>query len=334
MNDNRMLRSFFAIVICLSFAVGDLHAQNDKESPRYQLQYFMDATIFSIGPDQTLESLIGYGEGGVGPNGTLTLGASHGERRFDVTMRGKLKSGRFTVDVAVIPEDDQTQPLEKSYDLTSLTPFSVELARDEDGRIFQLNLVPRIIRNKLATPFNADDLKLTYFTFDHSDVLLNDQDYLGQMNMGSNELAYLDIPGLALIEFSLRPLLQGKPEGILKNGLLTIHHEDGTQIRISNVLNGIQQQRTLGEEPYQVWVRWLPPTQTVDEYKTALGEQLQMIRRKIENGEMEVSEAIIRRLQQAAESGRVMHVSSGLGPLRRDDRELNQNEPEKQPAGL
>src|SRR5438876_9699866 len=117
----------------------------------------------------------------------------------------RLKAQRFMANVAVKPtkEDTQTKPHEIDYDLSDLAAQSLEIARDDDGRIYRLSLIPSIREKPMPKQFQVTELRLEYWSFPSSPVIVNDQDYIGRLGMGSGPLAWCDIPSLARVEFSL-----------------------------------------------------------------------------------------------------------------------------------
>ena len=139
---------------------------------------------------------------------------------------------------------------------------------------------------------------------------MNDLDYLGRINVCSGPIAWVDIPGVAKVEFSLLPLTDGVAEGVLNDGTLNIVHDNKTSIRITNVLNGVERSILQGG-PYRVWVRWLKPSQTVEEYEASLKKQLVTLKNLVKNGDIEVPEITIELLERAAKSGRIQ-VSCGV----------------------
>jgi hypothetical protein len=270
-------------------------------------KFWADAKVISFRPGETLASYRwNGGSGGVGPGGTLTLGSRDGERRFEVKIVGKLKSQRFIASVSVKPEegDSLTKSQEIEYDLSDLTPRMLEIARDEDGRIIQFSLVPSIRDVPQPRQFKAADLRLENWTFAASPLILNDQDYLGQMSMSQSPVAYCDIPGLAKIEFSLLRLKDALPLGTLERGVINIKHENGTTLRISDVKNGGNRE-VLGGGPYRVWVRWLKPSETIEEYRESLKRHLATLKERIQNGDLTVSPRHLEQLEKMSQSGRV-----------------------------
>ena len=147
---------------------------------------------------------------------------------------------------------------------------------------------------------------------------MNDQDYLGTLDLGGAEIAWIDVPGLAKVEFSLLPLKGAKPEGLLKDGTLRIKHGDETRLRISNVKNGFGF-ASLPGGPYQVWVRWHEPSKTIDDYRDSLRRRIRNLRERSERGDMVVPKQTFERLEQAAESGRVLQVESGVRAAKDSD---------------
>ncbi len=281
--------------------------------------YHVDAKMYSVKPDGGLEGYRGYPGGSVGPTGQLGLGVSSGDRDFTVMIRGSKSHGRFTVRVMVEPKknDSRTAALERVFDLSELEPRMLDVARDDDGRVYRLNLFPRVIEKQAPKAFRAADLILDRWCFQSSQIILNDQDYLGQMGVSGGQIAWADIPGLAKIEFSLSPLTDAAQEGILNKGILNITHNK-THIRITNVLNGVEP-KVLQGGPYHVWVRWMKPSQTVDQHRESWKKQLSTIRKKIESGDIELPKGTVDRMERMMRSDRVLQVSCGVRSLQKSD---------------
>src|SRR5262249_28613285 len=152
-------------------------------------------------------------------------------------------------------------------------PRSLEVARDADGRVYKVNLMPHLTVAPEPRQFKVTDLRLDAWGFPSSPVLVNDHDYIGRLGMSYGNLATCDIAGLAKIEFSLLKLKDSQPWGVLNDGVITITHEDGTTVAISDVKNGSDHNMLQGG-PYQVWVRWNKPTYTIDEYRELMKKQI------------------------------------------------------------
>jgi hypothetical protein len=275
-------------------------------------QYYVDATLFSMESEKGLESFRDYGSGGVGPIGSLGLGVSSDGRDFKVTVKGATKSGHFMAKLNVTPTqaDRRTAAMEQIIDLSDLKPQQLDLARDDDNRVYRLNLFPRILEHPTAKTFRAADLSLEEWHFNDSPVILNDQDYLGTLNMGHAPIAWIDIPGLAKVEFSLLPLTGSKPEGVLEEGSVNITHNSDTRLRISNVRNGFPSATLVGG-PYRVWVRWAEPTETIEEYRQALKGQLETIKQQAKDGDIDLPQGVDR-LERSLNSDRLLLISSGI----------------------
>jgi len=305
--------SLLLAIITLATCGSMLFAEESKTEDRYSRQFWADARIYSLLPGEELASFRGDSNGGgVGPGGTLGLGISSKQRQFNVEIVAKRKAQRFLAHVTVRPDEEDmgTRAQEIDYDLTDLNPQSLELARDEDGRVYRLSLVPRIIQNPKPWQFKAEDLRLEYWSFPSSPVILNDQDYIGRLSMSSGPIAWCDIPGLAKIEFSLLHLKDAKPMGTLEKGVINIAHE-GTTLRISDVKNGVNTEALTGG-PYQVWVRWAEPTQTVEEYRQSLKQQIASLKERVKNDELTLPLGTLKRLEQMSESNRIGLIGSGL----------------------
>ncbi len=122
-----------------------------------------------------------------------------------------------------------------------------------------------------------------------------------------------DIPGLANVEFSLHHLKGALPIGILSDGVLTITHEGGTTLRISNVaygtsdINGANPNlKALPGGPYQVWVRWNKPSQSAEEFHQYMKQQIPVLKKKVDDGELTLPPGMLDRLEKIFESGRVI----------------------------
>ena len=131
----------------------------DKAEDSVSRQFWADAKVLSFRPGEELATYRGQPSGGVGPDGTLTLGVGMEQRQFEVQMVAKLKAQRFLINVTVTPaeEDKQTKAQTIDYDLTDLHQRSLEIARDDDGRIYRLSLVPSIMERPKPRQFKTED---------------------------------------------------------------------------------------------------------------------------------------------------------------------------------
>lgn len=272
-------------------------------------------------PAGGLDSYRGYGGGGAGGvNATLGRLAID-ERQFSLEVKTSLRSGEFIATVRVEPKksDKVTKAMNREFVLSDLQPQSIEIARNDDGRVYRLQLCPRVNELPEPRPLDVNALRLDHWSFENSSVILNDQDYLGRLGMSSGQLASLDLPGLAKIEFSLVPFRDAMPIGSLKDGVISIIHANGTSLQISNVTNGIHREQLTGG-PYQVFVRWSEPSMTDTEYRERLSETVAQVRKQIESGGLPAGEDWLKRLERAQNSDRVMMMSSSLGPIPSQDR--------------
>jgi len=243
------------------------------------------------------------------------------QRQFEVQMVAKLKAQRFLINVTVTPaeEDKQTKAQTIDYDLTDLHQRSLEIARDDDGRIYRLSLVPSIMERPKPRQFKTEELRLEDWTFPSSPVIVNDQDYVGRLSFGSSPVGWCDIPGLAKIEFSLFHLKDALPIGTLEKGVINIVHESGASVRISEVKNGANRE-VLEGGPYRVWVRWTKASQTMEEYREEMKKYLASLREQVQKGEKAMSPGTLERLEKLSEAGRIISLDSGVRGL--DDVEL------------
>jgi hypothetical protein len=316
-------RTLMSVVVLTSVMIVGRSPSYGKESPNAiptDKQYWVDATVFSMEQEKGLESFRNYGSGGTEPTGTLGLGASTGDRNFTVSIKGKMKAGRFLADVSVTPKqgDHRTAEMYQVFDLSDLKPRQLELARDSDGRVYCLNLAPRVTERPAPKTFRAADLSLEKWRFQDSQIILNDQDYLGTLNMAGAPIGWIDIPGFAKVEFSLLPLNNSKPEGVLEDGTIRFSHNNETRLRITNVRNGVESAPLAGG-PYQVWVRWSAPTQTIEQYRESIKARLEAIKQQIKGGDIELPQGTVERLERELSSDRILQIDSGICGVRVGD---------------
>jgi hypothetical protein len=297
-------RLFIVIAVTLLTPIGVLIGDEPKPDAIYR-QYYVNAELFSLKPGEELATHRRYGSGGAGPNGTFGSGVVNRGRQFEVEITGKLKSNRFSAVVKITPEkeDTRTQPQEKEYDLSDLQPKSLELARDDDGRVYRLNLLPHIQESPQPKQFKARDLYLEAWTFPSSPVIINDQDYVGELAGGTNPIAEFDVPGLAKIEFSLLHLKNASPIGTLEDGVISVTHPSGTTVRISNVKNGANRE-VLAGGPYRVWVRWDKPRKSLKEFHKTLKTMIAEMKEQAKKGDIALPPGSLERLEKSSETGR------------------------------
>ena len=319
---SRRSSNFLSIwtTIAIVVVVSTTQAAEPKTDDAAVGQYHVKADLFSYRPGAETTTYRSYGSVGAGPNGTSISYVSEGKRLFEVRIAGRLKSHHFKVEVMITPGqlDTETKAQKLEYDLSDLNPKSLEIAQDADGRVYRLNLMPQINEFPKVIPFRISDLHLDCFGFPASPVILNDVDYLGEMTCSSGSLAWCDIPGLAKIEFSLSHLKNSSPLGSLKDGIVNISHESGTTIRITNVKNGANAEVLRGG-PYQIWVRWNKPTQSVEEYRESLKQLIADLKERVKNDELSLQPGSLERLEKASESGRVGLLSFGVSQVEPGD---------------
>jgi hypothetical protein len=322
MNDAQDTRARFGFLPLAMIALlgSATHGQEPKLEDATSRQFWADAKVLSLKPGEESATYHSLGGGGVGPDGTLKLGIGDKRRYFDVRIAAKVKSQRFSAKVSVKPskEDTQTKAQEIDYDLSDLTPRLLEIARDDDGRVYRLSLIPSIREKPLPVQFKVADLQLEYWSFPSSPILLNDHDYIGTFSMGRAPLAWCDIPGVAKVEFSLLPLKNALPLGTLEKGVISIAHESGTTLRISDVRNGTNQD-VLSGGPYRVWVRWKKPSQSMEEYRESLKQQIAALKERIKSGDLSLPAGTLERLEKMSESGRIGLIGNGIGPVEEED---------------
>lgn len=309
------------VSLCLSLLTSIAAVAFGKDPTRIVArQYSIDIQMFSMNPREGLESYRGYGGGGGGPRASLGLSAID-DRRFSLTVETMVRSKEFIARVVVEPDpsDPKTKPMDREFVLSDLSPQSIEIARGDDGRIYRVQLYPRIEELPKPRMLDADALRLNEFSFESCPVILNDQTYIGRLAMSSGELVSLNLPGLAFVEFSLIPFRGAEPLGTLKDGAVNVIHESGTSLQITDVKNGVHR-KLLDGGPYQVFVRWSKPSMTMAEYHAQLEETIANVKKQMESGDIPDGQNVLKRLEHAKSSKDLVMISSGLGPIPAEDR--------------
>lgn len=296
----------------------------EEEKSKFHHQYYADARLFSM-TGEGIDSYRLYGSGGVGPGGSLGLHVREKGRNIAIDVKGSIQEKKFVAKLSVRPKgtDKQTKPLEQEFALSGLEAKNIELGRDEDGRIYRLQIVPHVKVSPLLDTFDVGKLQLDSLGFSNSFVVINDQDSVGRLNMSSGKLAALDL-SLAFVEFSLIPFRNAEPIGILKDGVISITHDSGTTISIQNVRNG-NLGRALPGGPYKVFVRWSPPTMTPEDIRKQTSARIAQYKAAIEEDDLPIArkrqlEVVMERMENNLDSDRVTMISSRLGSLNHEDR--------------
>ncbi len=190
-------------------------------------------------------------------------------------------------------------------------------ATTESGRVYQLNLTPEVREiDKTPRRLDVDALRLHNWRFPDCPVLVDDAVYVGRIACAQSPVAFLDISGIARVEFSLHELSDSNPWGSLDHGTVTLTHPDTrTTIQISGVRNGGPHALDLPGGPYRVWVRWSEPTLTVTEY----WRELAKLRERIAQGEFPDARTDYLDKQLAQEPAPWIH-SSGMRGLAAGER--------------
>ena len=164
-------------------------------------------TAYSLHPGDGLGTYKNHGSGSAGNRGTFGITVlQQGGQKYDVSVTGRQQDRQFLADLLVkdvtsATQEKELKDLNQSLNLADLQPRMVEIAKDPDGRVYRINLVPQLVEHPLPKKFRTADLGFEGWTFSNSAVILNDQDYVGsiQMSTDGNSVSWVEIPGLALV---------------------------------------------------------------------------------------------------------------------------------------
>jgi hypothetical protein len=292
-------------------------AKDDKETLR---NYSVSAAVISLDAGQSLTSYRYHGGGGGGPGSTLGYATPNAQINVAVLVESEKLYADVVIKDGSKQGDGATQT--KRVDLTNLRPASVDIGADKDGRTYHLNLVPTVQTVQVQPkPFQERAKELYRLKLHASQLLLNENQYVGPVLGSEAEKLWVDICGVAHVEFSLYHLKNAEPWGRLQNGHITVSHPDGTTLDIGNVTNGDDDNRIVEGGPYTVWVRWSKPLETVDEFRAELKAQRDQLKNGTANiGSGDIAARALAALDQelAREPGPWV-ASSGASGLQKDE---------------
>jgi len=285
--------------------------------------YAVDISFFSVDQTQPMDSYKSHGAGNAGEGGRVGLGCHDDARNFRIEVAGRKRKGRFVVRVSITPDKNDFNTKEDAFevDFTDLKARSFELAKNNDGRVYMLNLTPgiAIVDNR---PKRADDTSFEFSRWSLHDamVIFNDSVYAGKIGCSGGPLAYVSYPGFAKVEFALEPFRGAKRLGTLKDGRIQIRSEDGQSLDIYGVKNGVHRIPLPGG-PYEVWVRWqnlpgeakfeVPPKE----------DWIRMVKARFaEMGNTPPTDEELDRGYERIKHEKHLPLSSGVGPIRQIDR--------------
>ncbi len=293
--------------------------------PEGILRYYeVKIALFSIQPDQVLDSYVSHGSGMATVNSTVQLACKDESRDFSARIQPRQKDNRFFAEVTVAPGRSDTVTASEAFqaDFSTLEPKVIRLAQNDDGRTYLLSLTPGV---KIVdiTPRQADETAFEFnkWVFHDSVVVVNDALYVGKMNASGGYKAYVDIADLGKFEFAMQPFRDARLLGTLKDGIIHVECEDGTTVEIYDVRNGIHEMQLPGG-PYGVWVR-PSPSGRVEKYAVPPEEEwIQQVKAKFaQMGQAPPSdEELHRRYEQFKRQGPRMTMAFGIGPIPEADK--------------
>ena len=314
----RLILSVFAIFGLTTACLASLSTED-----KIYKYYAVDINLFSVDQTQPMDSYKWHGSGNAGEGGSVGLAGGGKSRYFQVIVAGKNRKGRFVVNVSIVPGKNDSATKEDSFDIdfTDLKPRGFELAKDEDGRVYMLNLTPgiAIVDNR---PKRADDTSFEFsrWSLHDSMVIFNDSVYAGKIGCSGGPLAYVSYPGFAKVEFALEPFRGARRLGTLKDGKIQIRSEDGQSLDIYGVKNGAHQIQLPGG-PYEVWVRWQNLPEEAKFKVPPKEDWIRMVKARFaEMGNTPPTDEELDRGYERIKYEKHFPLSSGIGPIKQNDR--------------
>ena len=272
MSRKHLVHELFIGMLLIGLSVA-AHAAAD---PNVEYHYNINVELFSIqdgpqGPIKDSYCSLGSGSGQFGSGLGIHCGDYDDKEGFQfwVDINPVEEDDMFFVEVKIRP-DTKTNPMKPKKErlaMSDLKPISLDLARDEKKkRSYKLNLTPSIKRiDQTKRQVEASTLKLDRWSFDQSDVIVDNWRYAGQIKASGFTIVVMDIPGYARIKFSLQPFPNAQPLGTMQDGQVVIQKPGGVNpqtVWIRDVKIG-SPAITIPGGPYMVWVSWSPPSQTL-----------------------------------------------------------------------
>ncbi|MGB7326758.1 MAG: hypothetical protein WBD31_17920 [Rubripirellula sp.] len=311
------MKFVLACLLCSFFAASFTHcaaADNAvdsvdtvKSNETYRYPNLLVA-IRSWDPNDPIQTHKRHSSGSCSHGGTVGVGVG-GQNGVSVEVRCLPRKKIIVAEVKIEPYKSNltTKPSKTEIDVSDLRTKFVELAKDDDGRVYYLIVEPEIVEAKLPQEFSVEELSPFDWDFPSSPVILDDETYVGRIGMSGGSLAGIEISGVANLEFSLLPLKDAKPIGTLRGGILTINTVDNT-IVISSVRNGAA--KVVLDGPYKVWVRQLKISHTTEEIQDIFGEQLKTLQKRQTDGDTSITTQKIDRIKNFIKNGRPMLLGS------------------------
>lgn len=315
-----MKRFTMSFVLLAVFVSSSLYGE-EKEPETSEAVYrypMLHVTLESWQEDDPVQTYLKHGSGTCAGGATTGMGVG-GKTNFhvSVTARSKDKVLKAEAKVDVGEGATSAKPMKMTVLLKQMQTAELTVAEDGDGRTYRLKIRPEIVEVKPARRFDVASLQLEAFDFTRSPVILNDEHYVGQIGMSGGTLSGIEIAGVASIELSLFPLKDAEPLGTLQDGTLFIKNGKQT-VLIAGVRNGTQPQ-TLPGGPYKVWVRWKEPSLSLSETQKQIAGQIKLLKQRQADGETNITDDAIARLQAFADSGRPMLFGSFARSVRKDE---------------
>ncbi|MFC1762756.1 hypothetical protein ACFL6U_11850 [Planctomycetota bacterium] len=336
--------SSLTILCCAGLLTSFCYAQEtlDLLNPPVVKQYEMNCTYLSIDPNRPMETYKRHGSGMLGAGATLGGSWRDEVRSFRTTIHSGIKEGRFWISVEVEPHQTDTVTKQQTLhlDLSDLRARSVELARNVDGRVYFINVVPSInVINNKAKRLRESTLRLMQWDLGGSPVVFNSTTYIGNLGCSGGPIAWVEYPSVGRVEFSLVPFKGAEAAGILMDGqvnlLLKGAEVEGTQkgrqikllhkdatLDIYGVRNGIPAMQLPGG-PYMVWVKRTPSTddQPPMEIPATLEEFMQQVKAQFaEMGQTPPDDDQLRAGYEKLKDMKLLPLSNGVRGISRKER--------------
>ena len=332
--------------LCIAVLLTATSAPAAEAEPDDKSHFQVKVELFSVEPGQEGQIADEYryqGSGSTGSGGELGLSVSLPKGTFKVNILHKKKAGCHIDVTADFRTAGRREVETRDLDLTDLKPVGLRLKPEgPDGHTVVVNLTPSIRRVEPPERLDQNSLGVTNWVFNGSSVIVDGWRYAGKMNMAGGKKAFVDVAGLARVEFCLEPFRGAEPTGVLQNGTVTLTQEaEGVRqhtIEIHDVRTGRPERIELGSRPWRVWARWTPPSRSLHDAVTQIlahDPETGMADMEPEAAEREQIIQSIRRAKERlrgvdpadlsydgplARACQVISLASGMGPIRKSDR--------------
>ncbi len=238
-------------------------------------RFVVETTLFAFDPKDPIATYNAVFTGSLAgkSENRLQLGRPEGECTVNISSAADGERLPVTVDVIPEPGEKRVKAMRRTLDLSDLRPQQLDLLLGGEGRLYRLNLVPRVGgQSEPARPLRPED---TIYRWNIGGPVFINGEYRGQMGVSGGPIAFLSLPDDGVVHFSLLPFEGATPMGDFLPGTETLVLRSQKDALV--IINGVRLGRSalgLPDDPLEVWALWGPPEKTRAQLKSEVEEYI------------------------------------------------------------